>query len=263
MRRLFQFSLALRARDPLRRGRRTALSYGCAHRGARAPRASPHAAARRRCSEFGDVDDARRYLRNFDRGTEAARRRSDYLGELRQDLTYALRKLRTSPAFTITAVAHARARHRRERRDLLGGERRAAPPLPFPEPEQLAASLVGEPGRGQPPGRRSPLDLDDWRAQKQVIADVGGWFYQDDGGSGIDLTGAGEPQRLGAVVRHAGILLHARRAALAGRLPRDEEMVRGGPDRVVVLSHASGSASSGAARRDRRHAARSTASRTR
>ncbi|MFI5233626.1 MAG: permease prefix domain 1-containing protein, partial [Gemmatimonadales bacterium] len=47
--------------------------------------------------EFGDVDDARRYINQLDRGTESAARRKDYLGELRLDFTYALRKLRSSP----------------------------------------------------------------------------------------------------------------------------------------------------------------------
>jgi hypothetical protein len=36
--------------------------------------------------EFGDVDDARRYIRMQDRATEAARRRRDHIGELRQDV---------------------------------------------------------------------------------------------------------------------------------------------------------------------------------
>src|SRR6185312_6075802 len=61
---------------------------------------TPDAARAQAHREFGDVDDARRYINHLDRGTESAARRKDYIGELRQDLVYAFRKLRSSPAFT-------------------------------------------------------------------------------------------------------------------------------------------------------------------
>jgi putative ABC transport system permease protein len=55
--------------------------------------------------EFGDIDDARRYIGNVDRATEAARQWSDLMGDLRQDLVYALRKLRTAPGFAAAVIA--------------------------------------------------------------------------------------------------------------------------------------------------------------
>ena len=66
----------------------------------------PKAARAQALREFGDVDDARRYITNLDRGTESHARRKDYLGELRQDLTYALRKLKSSPAFVSPNARH-------------------------------------------------------------------------------------------------------------------------------------------------------------
>src|SRR5689334_18237619 len=54
--------------------------------------------------EFGDVDEARAYIESMDHEIEAARRRRDYMSELRHDVVYALRKLRGAPAFTLTAV---------------------------------------------------------------------------------------------------------------------------------------------------------------
>ena len=54
--------------------------------------------------EFGDVDDARQYIRRIDQTTEAARRRSDCVGELRQDIVYALRRNRSSPTWVATSI---------------------------------------------------------------------------------------------------------------------------------------------------------------
>src|SRR4029079_18274411 len=54
--------------------------------------------------QFGDLEDARHYITTVDRATEAAHRRSEYMADLRQDITYAVRKLRSAPAFTLTVV---------------------------------------------------------------------------------------------------------------------------------------------------------------
>jgi putative ABC transport system permease protein len=186
--------------------------------------------------EFGDVDDARRYISALDRGTESATRRKDYFGELRQDLTYALRKLRSSPAFTITAIATL----------ALGIGANAAifsvvngvllRPLPFPHPEQLLKVYSTNRSSGNLHASVSPLDLDDWRAQRSALADIGGFWYSD-GGSGVDLTGDGDPQRLSATFIAPGFFSTLQVGAAEGRLPREDELVRGGPDKVVVLSY--------------------------
>ncbi len=197
---------------------------------------APAAARTQALREFGDVDDARRYISALDRGTESASRRKDYFGELRQDLTYALRKLRSSPAFTITAIVTL----------ALGIGANAAifsvvngvllRPLPFPHPEQLLKVYSTSRSAGNLRASVSPLDLDDWRAQRSVLADIGGFWY-DDGGSGVDLTGDGDPQRLSATFIAPGFFSTLEVSATEGRLPREDELVRGGPDKVVVLSH--------------------------
>src|SRR5262249_31352505 len=66
---------------------------------------APEAARARALREFGDLEDARRYIDAVDRDIEAAQRRNDYMRDLVQDLGYAVRKLRAAPAFTLAAVA--------------------------------------------------------------------------------------------------------------------------------------------------------------
>jgi predicted permease len=83
----------------------------------------------------------------------------------------------------------------------------------------------------------SPVDLDDWRAQRSAFTDMGGYWYVE-GGSGIDMTGEGEPQRLSTAFVEPGFFPALGVRPEIGRLPREDEMHRGGPDKVVVLSHA-------------------------
>lgn len=187
--------------------------------------------------EFGDVNDARRYLNQVDRKTNAARRRKDYWGDLKQDTRYAIRALRRSPGFALTAIVTL----------ALGIGANAAifsvvnavllRPLPFPRPEALYKVWSSNPKDGMSRAGVSPVDLDDFRAQRKVLEDIGGYWYAA-GGSGIDLVGRGEPQRLSAVFTTAGFYGALALRPELGRIPREDELVRGGRDRVVVLSHA-------------------------
>jgi predicted permease len=197
---------------------------------------TPDAARTQALREFGDVDDARRYISEFDCGTESAKRRKDYLGELRQDFGYALRKLRSAPAFTLTAVLTLALG--------IGGTTamfsvvdgvllRA---LPYPHAEQLLQLWSSNPSSGNMQASTSPLDVDDWRAQQTQFADIGGYWYAN-GFSGADLTGSGDPQRLSVAFITPGFFSTLGVKALEGRLPREDELVRGGHDRNVVLSY--------------------------
>ena len=198
---------------------------------------TPETARAEATRQFGDMEDARRYLRQIDRGTEAAQRRSDYMGELRHDINYALRKLRGAPAFTLTALLTL----------ALGIGANTAifsvvhgvlmKPLPFPHPQQLVRIWSANPEAGTTDGAVSPVDLDDWRAQRSAFAEIGGYWYAE-GGSGVDMTGEGDPARLSAAFVEPGFFPTLGVQPELGRLPREEEMHRGGPDRVVVLSYA-------------------------
>lgn len=186
---------------------------------------------------FGNVQEARREIAHIDQNNERVRRRRDLMSELRQDIDYALRKLRGAPAFALTAILTL----------ALGVGANTAifsvvngvllRPLPFPREEQLYQVWSLNPSGNLNEAAVSALDLEDWRSQRRAIADIGGFWYAA-GGSGIDLTGEGEPQRLSAVFVEPGFFSTLGVQPQQGRLPRDDEMKRGGRDRVAILSNA-------------------------
>ena len=163
---------------------------------------------------------------------------SHRLDGISQDIRYALRTLGKNPAFTAVAILTL----------ALGIGANAAifsvvngvllKPLPFPHPEQLLRVWQDESSNGAMiPGPVSAVNLDDWRARRRVLADIAGYFYRE-GQSGTDLTDMGEPQRLDATFVSPGFWTTLGVKPQAGRVPRDDEMVRGSNDRLVVLSYA-------------------------
>ena len=156
---------------------------------------------------------------------------------LGNDIRFALRTLRKNPAFAAVAILTL----------ALGIGANTAifsvvngvllRPLPFPGPDRLLRVWQGEPANGKiERGPVSAVNLDDWRARRRLIADMGGYFYRE-GMSGTDLTGIGEPQRVSATFVTPGFWNTLSVPPLLGRVPRDEEMVRGANDRLVVLSY--------------------------
>ena len=128
---------------------------------------SPDAARAEAMRQFGDLDDARRYITAVDRQTEAAVRRSEYMSDLRQDIIYAARKLRSTPAFSLTAILTL----------ALGIGANTAifsvvngvllKPLPFPEAERVMRVRFyydGQLDAGSPP------ELADFRTRSRTIA---------------------------------------------------------------------------------------------
>ena len=193
-------------------------------------------AARQAQREFGDVDEAAQYMRRMDARIERARRRRNLMGDVREDIRLAWRRLRRSPAFAVTAILTL----------ALGIGANAAifsvvhgvlvRPLPFPSPERLYALFSTNRTANMLQASVSAVDVDDWRRQRQVIDDLGAYYYAE-GSSGIDLTGRGAPRHLSALFFTPGFLSTLAIRPAEGRLPREDEMVRGGRDTVVLLTY--------------------------
>ncbi len=114
-----------------------------------------HAQAMR---EFGDMEDARRYIGAVDRDIEAAQRRSDFMSDLWHDIGYAARKLRAAPLFSLAAIITL----------ALGIGANTAifsvvngvllQPLPFPQADHLVRIRYTQQGHGD---AATPMDLVD------------------------------------------------------------------------------------------------------
>lgn len=127
---------------------------------------SPESARAQAMREFGDIDDARHYLDAVDRDIEAARRRSDLMSDLRQDIVYAARKLAAAPLFTLTAVLTL----------ALGIGANTAifsvvngvllKPLPFPKQERIMRISFTQRGEGD---ASTPPDLADFRSRARLF----------------------------------------------------------------------------------------------
>jgi predicted permease len=196
---------------------------------------SREAARAKALSDFGDVAEARRYATQMDRATLAAGHRRDRWGTIRQDVSYAWRGLRRAPAFTATALLTLTLGIGATTAIFSLVHSIVLRPLPYADPGQLYRAWSANASAGTPEVGMSAMDLDDFRAQRSAIADLGGYFHQA-GSTGLEFTGEGEPELLSAVFVTPGFFSTLRVAPLHGRLPREDELVRGGPDRVLVLT---------------------------
>ena len=186
--------------------------------------------------QFGDLETTRRYCRDELLRREREKRRMTVLDELRQDLHYAVRALRRSPGFTLTALLTL----------ALGIGANTAifsvvrgvllTPLPFTAADRIVRVWHVNPSTGMTKGAVSEPNFKDWRAESRLTESMGGFFFAD-GLTGVDLTGQGEPQRLNAALVTDGFFETLGTAALLGRTLLPEDNVPG-KDRVAVLSYA-------------------------
>jgi predicted permease len=190
--------------------------------------AAPAHARAQALREFGDVEDARRYMGRVDRGTEAAARRNDLVQELGQDLRYAARTLRAAPVFAATVVLTLALGIGANTAIFSVVHSVLLRALPFARPDQLVRinfSMDGQADAGSPP------ELADLRAQSRTLAAVA--MY--DGAAANLVRRDGEAEQLVAVHVSANWFDLLRVAPLVGRTFAEGEDREGAP-KVVLLS---------------------------
>jgi putative ABC transport system permease protein len=153
------------------------------------------------------------------------------MGNLLQDIRYALRTLAKTPAFTLTVVLVLALGIGANSTIFSVVNGVLLRPLPYPEPGRLVMiwedyQRVGGPAREW----TNPADFNDWRTMSASFAEM---FAANDWSP--TLTGEGEPELLNAAVATQGMFATLGVQPALGRGFREEED-KPGAARVVLLS---------------------------
>jgi len=150
--------------------------------------------------------------------------------EARQDLRYAARTLRKSPAFTMAAAATLALAIGANTAMFSVLNAVLLRPLPYRSPEQLAMLWTEDPTQNLREGRSALWDVEQWRSQSQSFAEMATFDSVS-----TTLTGAdGAEQVVGASVSANLLPLLGVRPVL-GRSVSAEETEQG--QRLVMISH--------------------------
>jgi putative ABC transport system permease protein len=129
---------------------------------------------------------------------------------LRQDLSYAVRSLRRTPGFTITAIFVAAIGIGATTAAFSIADHVLIRPLPFPQSHRLMQVWEDQTARGYPKLEPSPLNLQDWQKAATVFDQL-----EPFSSAGGALTGRGEAQRVsGASVGPRVFQMLGREAAI-------------------------------------------------
>ena len=195
-------------------------------------RPDAEAEARRR---FGDVEFTRDYCRAEDFRREGERRRMTLIDEMGQDLRYSVRALRTSPGFSLIALATLALGIGANTAIFSVVRAVLLEPLPFTAADRIVRVWDSNPAGDIQQGPWSEPDFLDVRAATQLAETVGGFFFAE-GNTGLNLTGSGAPERLSAALVTPGFFETLRPRALYGRVLNAEEH-EVGRNRNAVLSY--------------------------
>ncbi len=174
---------------------------------------------------FGGVEQAKE--------TQRDARSIRWLDELRQNVRYAIRTLRSAPGFTAVAILTLSLGIGAN--TVMFGIINATmlQPLPFPEPERLAMLWETSVKDRTRFSIASMPNYRDWVARSRSFESIG---LMDSAGKGYSLTGQGEAERTAGLRVTASVFHVLGIRPMLGRtfLAEEEEA---GRDRVVVLSH--------------------------
>ncbi|MDQ3949600.1 MAG: ABC transporter permease [Gemmatimonadota bacterium] len=178
---------------------------------------------------FGDVERINEACRDLGRRRDVEMRRTEWLAELRQDFTYALRYLGTNPGFGLAAVLTLALGIGASTAIFGIANAVLLRPFPFREPDQLVRIWETNPTTDQ--FAVSDPNYLDWRARTRSFVELGAYRR-----GSMSLVGDGEPERLRATaLTHSVFPLLGVTPRLGRGFTADEDRP-GGPSSVVVLS---------------------------
>ena len=174
---------------------------------------------------FGGVEQAKESQRDA--------RSIRWLDELRQNVRYAIRTLRSAPGFTAVAILTLALGIGANTVMFSIMNATMLQPLPFPEPERLAMLWEASAKDRTRFNIVSMPNYRDWLARSQSFESIG---LMDSAGQGYSLTGQGEAERIPGLRVTASVFHVLGIRPMLGRTFLKEEE-DAGRNRVVVLSH--------------------------
>lgn len=186
------------------------------------------AAARAR---FGDVAAAREYMIRASTPVERRRRVARWLDEARQDLAFAGRTLRRNRGHTALVVLTLGVGIAANGTVFSLMDPYLFRPLPFEDPDRLAALFVTDRATGWQQARVSLQQLEDWERRSAAMEDVGAYVYGE-----VNLGGPEGPEQVMRTLMTANLWEILGAPAAKGRVFVAGEDGPGGAD-VAVISH--------------------------
>src|SRR5215468_1259921 len=161
------------------------------------PGSSEDAAHQRVLEQLAASDLLRRELRRVERrvsqepSTPGAQLKTNFFGDLTQDIRYALRVLAKNPAFTFVAVVALALGIGANSAIFSVVDAVLLRPLPFKNPGQLVMVWENAAHLGFPRDTPSPANFLDWQKQATGFTGMAAMIERS-----FNLTGIGEPERL-------------------------------------------------------------------
>jgi putative ABC transport system permease protein len=190
---------------------------------------SPGDARAEAVRRFGDIAVIAAECLRFGRQRDRSRSRAEYMSELKQDIAFALRQLRRTPGFAITAIVTL----------ALGIGATAAvfsalyavvlSPLPFANPDRIVQFEAMR--RGSPEQIFTGAELSALRARTDAFSYVAGVRF----GAGFTLTGLDVPEVIGGMLVSADYFRVLGVSPRIGRSFVDSDDHPGAPH-VVIMS---------------------------
>ena len=195
---------------------------------------SPEEARREAATRFGNLEYTRQYCRDEDVRRERETRHTTMIDELKQDLLYAVRSLRSAPGFAIVAlltlalgIGANTAIFSVVRGVLLS-------PLPFPDADRVVRIWHVNRADNDLKSQVSEPDFLEWKAETKRFQSLAAYWYAP-GGSSADLIGVGMPERIQGAYITPGFFETLGASATIGQTIKADQAVVGN-DRFVVLS---------------------------
>src|ERR1051325_10699905 len=119
-------------------------------------------------------------------------RRWHWIDDLRDDLRYALRTLRRSPGFAVTAIGVIALGIAATTAAFTVLDYMLLRPLPFPEPGRLVRIYQSDVSRNVPRLEASPPNFTDWKSGTTSFSARASFLF----GGSSNVTGRGEPRQV-------------------------------------------------------------------